>query len=91
MHYLLFNNEIYINDGPQVRQIKKGPESVGLHESIDIANVCVVDVDVLIAAAPESPIEKKDSILVRKFKELYQHEAYMSTISTAPSSTIPAA
>jgi len=25
----------------------------------------------------ENPIEKKDSILVRKFKELYQHEAYI--------------
>ena len=45
--------------------------------SIEVANLCVVDIDVLIAAAVEYPIEKKDSILVRKFKELYQHEAYI--------------
>ena len=77
MNYLLFNNEILVSDGENVRSIEKGANHEHLFESIDVAHVCVVDVDVLIAAAVEYPVEKKDSILVRKFKELYQHEAYI--------------
>ena len=49
----------------------------GNDKEIEKVRLCYVDVDVLIAAAVENPIEKKDSILVRKFKELYQHEAYI--------------
>jgi len=74
MNYLLFNNNILISDGVNVRRIEKDTGSLGV---IEEANICVVDVDVLIAAAVENPIEKKDSILVRKFRELYQHEPYI--------------
>lgn len=77
MNYLLFNNEILISDGINVRRIDKGNASKDILGSIEEANLCMVDVDVLIAAAVEFPIEKKDSILVRKFKELYQHETYI--------------
>jgi len=78
MHYLLFNNEIFFSDGNVVRKLAKGP---GLKAELDSGEekvrVCCVDVDVLIAAAVEYPVEKKDSILVRKFRELYQHEPYI--------------
>ncbi len=77
MNYIQFNNGILISDGENVRCIERNASPKHIFESIDIAHVCVVDVDMLIAAAVEFPIEKKDSILVRKFKELYQHEAYI--------------
>jgi len=77
MNYLLFNNEILISDGINVRRIDKGNNAKNILGSIEIVSLCVVDVDVLIAAAVEFPVEKKDNILVRKFKELYQHEAYI--------------
>ncbi|MBF0570454.1 MAG: hypothetical protein HQL12_01150 [Candidatus Omnitrophica bacterium] len=77
MNYLLFNNEIMVSDGTSVHRIDKGNDYKDILGSVEEANLCVVDVDVLIAAAVESPVEKKDSILVRKFKELYQHEAYI--------------
>jgi len=78
MNYLLFDNEIFISDGQVVKKIEKGPGLKDeLDKEIEKVRLCYVDVDVLIAAAVENPIEKKDSILVRKFKELYQHEAYI--------------
>ena len=77
MNYLLFNSGILMSDGINVRRIDKDHNPEDILGSIEEANLCVVDVDVLIAAAVESPIEKKDSLLVRKFKELYQHEAYI--------------
>ena len=67
-----------MNDGDTVRSIEKNPfHPDHILLSLDKASVCVVDVDVLIAVAPETPIEKRDQILVRKFKELYQHEEYV--------------
>lgn len=77
MHYVLFNNEIMISDGENVRRIDKEADLNNSFGSIDVARVCVVDVDVLIAAAVEFPTDKKDAILVRKFKEFYQHEEYI--------------
>ena len=77
MNYIQFNNKILINDGDTVRTIEKGAFPDHYLLSIDTASVCVVDVDVLIAASVEFPVEKKDSILVRKFKELYQYESYV--------------
>jgi len=77
MNYLLFNNEILVSDGVKVQRIDKNNDLKEILGTIEQVNLCVVDVDVLIAAAVEFPIEKKDSILVRKFKELYQHEAYI--------------
>lgn len=77
MNCLLFNSGILISDGINVHRLDKGHHPEDILGSIREANLCVVDVDVLIAAAVENPIEKKDSILVRKFKELYQHEPYI--------------
>lgn len=66
-----------MSDGDSVQSIDKIPNEGHIKLSFDSASVCVVDVDLLIAAAVEYPLEKKDSILVRKFKELYKHEAYI--------------
>jgi len=77
MNYLLFNNEIFLSDGINVHRIDKNDNLKDIVEPIEEANICVVDVDIIIAAAMENPVEKKDSLLVRKFKELYQHEAYI--------------
>jgi len=77
MNYFIFNNKILMSDGDSVQSIDKIPNEGHIKLSFDSASVCVVDVDLLIAAAVEYPLEKKDSILVRKFKELYKHEAYI--------------
>ena len=77
MNYLLFNNEILISDGANVHRIDKSDDPKDILGSIEDISLCVVDVDVLIAAAVEFPVAKKDSMLVRKFKELYQHEDYI--------------
>jgi len=77
MNYLLFNKDILVSDGNNVRRIDKKANLKDIFESMDMAHVCAVDVDVLIAGAVEFPVEKKDSILVRKFKEFYRHEEYI--------------
>jgi len=76
MHYLLFNSGIFVSDGVNTRRTDKE----GLQDILgpaDEVGVCVVDVDVLIAASVEIPVEKKDSILVRKFTEFYKYESYI--------------
>jgi hypothetical protein len=77
MNYLLFNNAIFIGDGVHTRRIEKDGGLKNILGSIQKADICVVDVDVLIASAVESPIEMKDSLLVRKFNEAYPQETYM--------------
>jgi len=77
MNYLLFNNGILVGNQENVQRIEKGSHLQDILKSIDVARVCIVDVDVLVTTAVEAPIEKKDSILVRKFKEFYQHEEYI--------------
>ncbi len=77
MNYLLFYKEILISDGHNVHRIDKSIDPKDILGSVEEANICVVDVDLLIAPAVENPIEKKDSILVRKFNEYYQHEEYL--------------
>jgi len=77
MKYLMFNKDVLIGDGQYAHWIEKGEVSREILGSQEEAIICVVDVDLLIAASVEDPIEKKDSILVRKFKEFYQHEAYV--------------
>jgi len=77
MNYILFNNQILISDESRVHPVTKGAELKGALGAVEKARICVVDVDVLIAASVEIPVEKKDSILVRKFKEFYQQDAYL--------------
>jgi len=77
MNYLLFNNDCLISHGHQVRRLKRDDGLETILGTVDSASICVVDVDVLIAAAVEAPLEKKDSILVRKFTGLYQHDVYI--------------
>ena len=82
MNYIMFNNEVMVSNGEIDRQIKKGQvhfvaSGNQITESLDTARICVVDVDVLISAAVEFPIEKKDNILVRKFNEFYHYEDYI--------------
>jgi len=77
MKYILFSQDIYISDGIIQRRLDRAEDlndSLGSNEKL---RLCVVDIDVLIAASVENPIEKKDNLLVRKFKELYQHESYI--------------
>ena len=74
MNYFLFNNEIYVSDGVKVDRIEKGSNLGYLFDQSKEAHVCVVDIDVLIASASESALDKKDGILARKFSESYQGE-----------------
>ncbi|MBF0511860.1 MAG: hypothetical protein HQL13_05990 [Candidatus Omnitrophica bacterium] len=76
MHLILFNNKIIIGNGNEVQVLEKGIFHPAL-EAINKARICVVDADVVIAPSVEQPLEKKDSILVRKFKELYQQDNYV--------------
>jgi hypothetical protein len=74
MNYLLFNNEILISDGQVTKKIIKGP---GLNENFDPiekARLCYVDVDVMIASAPQDYLDKKDGILAQKFACVYPDE-----------------
>ncbi len=70
MNYLLFNNEIFISDGQVTRTMGKG-ENLG---PIEKACLCCVDVDVMIASAPQDYLDKKDSILAQKFAAVYSDE-----------------
>jgi len=82
MNYLLFNNEIFISDGQVIKKIEKGPglkdeldsRFRGNDKEIEKARLCCVDVDVMIASAPQDYLDKKDSILAQKFEELYSNE-----------------
>ena len=77
MNYLLFNNKILISDGVSVRRVDKGNDCKDILGSIDEASICVVDVDVELASAPEGHIEKKDSMLARKFGKLHPQNEYI--------------
>ena len=72
MNYFLFNDMIYKSDGVKVTRIEKGPHSGYLFDQIKEAHICVADIDVLIASASESALDKKDGILAKKFSESYQ-------------------
>ena len=74
MNYLLFNNEILISDGQVTRKIIKEPGLKENFEAIEKARLCCVDVDVMIASAPQDYLDKKDSLLVQKFVEVYSNE-----------------
>src|ERR1039457_5942682 len=76
MNYIIFNNSILMSDGETVQAIEKHGDPEQMKLALDYASVCVVDIDVLIAAAAGTQ-EQKDSILVRKFNALYQHEPYV--------------
>lgn len=71
MKYLLFNNEIYVSDGAKVDRIEKGQNLGYLFDQLKEAHICVVDIEVLIASAPESSLGTKDGILAKKFSENY--------------------
>jgi hypothetical protein len=77
MNYLIFNNNIYLSDGVEVNKIEKGTEAAPILGLIDKACICVVDVDIELASAPETKIEKKDSILARKFCQLHPQNEYI--------------
>ncbi len=74
MDYLLFNNEIFISDGQVIKKVIKGPGLKENFDPIEKARLCYVDVDVMIASAPQDYLDKKDSILVQKFTEVYSNE-----------------
>lgn len=75
MNYLLFNKHVFYSDGIEVKILEK--MSAENLSSMSETKICMLDVDLLISSAVEEPIEKKDSILVRKFKELYPQEDYL--------------
>jgi hypothetical protein len=76
MKYIIFNNSILIGDGENVQFIDKSQDPEQIKLDLDKVKVCMVDIDVLLAAAAGTQ-EQKDSILVRKFTALYQHEPYV--------------
>lgn len=77
MNYLLFNNKILVSDGVNVRHIDKGSDPNGILGLINEAGICVVDVDVELASAPETQIERKDSMLARKFSKSHPQNEYI--------------
>jgi len=77
MKYFLFNSNIYFKDEVDVKKIEKGPQLKSEFEDIDEACICVVDVDVELASAPETEVEKKDSMLARKFSKLHPQNEYI--------------
>jgi hypothetical protein len=77
MNYLLFNNNIYLSDGFKLNKLERDFQLKHELEGIDEASICVVDVDVELASAPEAQIEKKDSMLARKFGKLHPQNEYI--------------
>ncbi|MDE2028166.1 MAG: hypothetical protein KGK03_05020 [Candidatus Omnitrophica bacterium] len=71
MSYLLFNNDVYLSDGNRMNKVKK---EAGSFRQLSEAHLCVVDADILIASASENALDKKDSILAKKFSDSYQGE-----------------
>jgi hypothetical protein len=74
MNYLLFNNEIFICNGQETKKIIVGPGLKENFDPIEKGRLCCVDVDVMVASAPQDYLDKKDSILAQKFEELYSNE-----------------
>ncbi len=74
MHYLLFTHEVFISDGLASQRMAYGPSLSEKLETMDKARLCCVDVDVLIASAPQDYVDKKDSLLAQKFAEAYSNE-----------------
>jgi hypothetical protein len=74
MHYILFNNEILFSNGQVIKKIIKGPGLIENLDTIEKTRLCYVDVDVMIASAPQDYLDKKDSILVQKFQDFYSNE-----------------
>jgi len=77
MNYLVFNNNVYLDDGFGVKRLEKGSQQRQVLEAIEDVNICAVDIDVELASAPEGQVEKKDSILARKFLKLHPQNEYI--------------
>jgi len=63
-----------MSDGQVAQRMIKGADLKACVDSIGQARICCVDVDVMIASAPEDYLDKKDNILVQKFIEMYSDE-----------------
>jgi hypothetical protein len=77
MNYLIFNSDIFLSDGENVRRITKGTNPDHIFDFVSPVRVAILDVDLLMASAIEFPIEKRDNICVRKHKDLYGLEKYV--------------
>jgi hypothetical protein len=77
MNYLLFNNKVLMSDGEDVLCLGQEGDPKDILGPIDEVSICVVDVDVELASAPETQIEKKDSMLARKFAKLHPQNEYI--------------
>jgi len=74
MNYLLINNDIFIDKGQGGQRLFIPDNDVTSLAGLDQAKICQVDVDVMIASAPENFVDQKDSLLAQKFEELYPGE-----------------
>ena len=71
MNYLLFYNDIIISDGHAIKRIGRGPGLKEVLGALEKVSLCCVDVDVMIASAPEDYVDRKDALLGQKFREIY--------------------
>jgi hypothetical protein len=72
MNCVLFNDSIHVSDGIKTEKFEKGPHLGQIFSRMKEVHLCVVEIDVLIAAASENALDKKDGILSLKFSEYYK-------------------
>lgn len=74
MHYFIFNNDIWVSQAQQIRRLKDQEQERYPFSDVTAAHVCLVDVDVMVAVAPEERAEQKDMVLAREFSSQYSGE-----------------
>lgn len=67
MHYFIINQDIWMAHDQEFRRISFQESDKVPSQDISMAHVCVVDVDVMQAVAPEERTEQKDMVLAREF------------------------
>jgi hypothetical protein len=74
MHYFLFNNDIWVATDRNVRRLREQERDTFAFENVKTAHVCLVDIDVMLAIAPEERPEQKDLVLSREFSREHPGE-----------------
>jgi hypothetical protein len=74
MHYFLFNNDVFVSTGGEIERLNAEKQKTFAFGSVRTAHVCVVDVDVLVAVAPEERPEQRDVVLAKEFTRVHPGE-----------------
>ena len=71
MHYFLFDSDVFVSTDQDVKRLRTEEQKMAVFAGVQTAHICVVDVDVLVAVAPEERPEQKDIILTKEFSRVH--------------------